>query len=91
MRRALGRGARERAARDGENHLRERFASLTPRERVVFDRVVAGKLNKQIADELGISERTVKAQRAQLMVKLGADSVADLGRLAERLRRLLDP
>ena len=63
-----------------------RFATLTPREREVFERIVAGKLNKQIADELGTSERTVKAQRAQVMAKLGVDSAAELGRLAEQLR-----
>ena len=79
---ASGRHARPRT------RLRERFASLTPREREVFDRVVAGKLNKQIADELGIAERTVKLQRAQLMEKLGAASVAELGGLAEQLKHL---
>jgi FixJ family two-component response regulator len=63
-----------------------RLAVLTPREREVFDRIVAGKLNKQIADELGIGLRTVKAHRAQLMVKLGVDSAAELGRLAGELR-----
>ena len=50
--------------------------------------MVAGKLNKQIADELGVSERTVKSQRAQLMDKLGAGSSAELGALVERLRNL---
>jgi len=49
--------------------------------------VVRGKLNKQIADELGIGERTVKAQRAQVMLKLGVDSAAELGRLAEKFHR----
>jgi FixJ family two-component response regulator len=68
--------------------LRARFAALTPREREVFERVVVGKLNKQIADELGIAERTVKSQRAQLLAKLGVDSAAELGRLAEQLTRL---
>jgi FixJ family two-component response regulator len=86
LRRALARDAIERAARDEAGRLRARFAALTPREREVFDRIVAGKLNKQIADELGTSERTVKAQRAQLMLKLGANSAAELGSLAERLR-----
>jgi len=85
--RALARDAAERAARDETRRLHALFATLTPREREVFDRIVAGKLNKQIADELGISERTVKAQRAQLMVKLGVDSAAALGSLAERLRQ----
>jgi len=63
---------------------------LTAREREVFDRVVAGKANKVIADEIGIAERTVKLHRAQLMAKLGAGSAAELGALAEQLRRLED-
>jgi FixJ family two-component response regulator len=85
LQRALARDAIQRTARDEANRLRARFASLTPREREVFDRIVAGKLNKQIADELMISERTVKAERAQVMAKLGVGSAAELGRLAERL------
>jgi len=87
LRRALARDAAHRAARDETARVRALFATLTPREREVFDRIVAGKLNKQIADELGTSERTVKAQRAQLMLKLGADSAAGLGSLAEQFRR----
>ena len=59
-------------------------------KQAVFDRVVAGELNKQIAGALGIAERTVKLQRAQLMTKLGASSAAELGRLAERLQQLPD-
>jgi FixJ family two-component response regulator len=85
--------ARDREGRDRRHHsheLRERFALLTPRERDVFDRVVAGKANKVIADEIGIAERTVKLYRAQLMAKLGAGSPAELGGLAEQLRRLSD-
>jgi FixJ family two-component response regulator len=88
--RALARDAAERASRLEEEALRARFASLTPRERQVFDGVVAGKLNKQIADELGVAERTVKAERAAAMAKLGAGSAAELGRLAERLGALPD-
>lgn len=61
--------------------------SLTTREREVFEGVVAGKLNKQIAAQLGIAERTVKAHRAQLMEKVRAHSVADLVRLAEQLHK----
>jgi RNA polymerase sigma factor (sigma-70 family) len=86
--RALARDSGNRAAREESERLRARFAALTPRERDVFDRVVAGKLNKQIADELGIAERTVKSQRAQVLAKLGVDSAAELGRLAEQLARL---
>lgn len=85
--RALSHDAALRAARQDQQHLRSLFAALTQREREVFDRIVAGKLNKQIADELDTSERTVKTQRAQLMHKLGADSAAELGRLDERLRQ----
>jgi RNA polymerase sigma factor (sigma-70 family) len=88
IRRALARDSGNRAAREESERLRARFAALTPREREVFERVVMGKLNKQIADELGIAERTVKSQRAQLLAKLGVDSAAELGRLAEQLTRL---
>ncbi len=84
---ALARDAAQRASCAEEAQLRARFAALSPREREVFDRVVAGKLNKQIAGELGISERTVKAQRAHLKLKLGAESAVEFGRLAEQLRR----
>jgi FixJ family two-component response regulator len=87
LQRALDRDSAERSLRDEEQRLRARFESLTPREREVFDLVVLGKLNKQIADKLGIGERTVKAQRSQVMLKLGVDSAAELGRLAEQLNR----
>lgn len=85
--RALAHDASQRSVRDASRRLEALFATLTAREREVFDRVVAGKLNKQIADELHTSERTIKAERAHLMLKLGADSAAELGRLAERLRQ----
>lgn len=88
LQRALARDATEREARAQAEQLRAAFAALTPREQAVFDHVVAGQLNKQIADALGIAERTVKMQRAQLMTKLGASSAAELGRLAERLQHL---
>ena len=90
LHRALAQDAAQRAARDEAQQLRVRFGSLKPRERAVLDRIVAGRLNKQIADELGISERTVKMERAQVMAKLGVGSAAELGRLAERLRHLSD-
>lgn len=86
--RALERDGRQRATRDEAKALRERFASLTQRERAVFDGIAGGKLNKQIAGELGIAERTVKLHRAGLMTKLSVASAAELGRLAERLRQL---
>ncbi len=76
------RSVREESARLAK--LRERFESLTPREREVMDGVLAGKLNKEIAAELDAAERTVKIHRANVMRKLGAESVADLVRMAER-------
>jgi RNA polymerase sigma factor (sigma-70 family) len=87
IQRALARDATQREAREEADRLRVRFASLTPRQREIFNRVVAGKLNKQIADELSIAERTVKREREQVMAKLNANSAADLGRLAELLQR----
>jgi FixJ family two-component response regulator len=63
-----------------------RFDRLTPRERQVLELVVAGLLNKQVADELGMSELTVKTHRAHVMEKTGADSLAHLVRMAERLK-----
>jgi FixJ family two-component response regulator len=66
--------------------LRGRYASLTPREREVMTMVVSGLLNKQVGFELGISEITVKAHRGKVMLKMKADSLADLVRIAERLR-----
>jgi FixJ family two-component response regulator len=65
--------------------LRDRFASLTGREREVMALVVAGRLNKQVGNELGISEITVKAHRGKMMQKMKADSLADLVNLAARL------
>jgi FixJ family two-component response regulator len=66
--------------------LRDRYASLSPRERQVMSLVVSGLLNKQVGGELGISEITVKAHRGQVMQKMQADSLADLVRMASRLR-----
>lgn len=66
--------------------LRGRSARLTPREREVMTRVVAGLLNKQVAAELGVTEKTVKVHRAQVMQKMQAGSVAELVRMVEKLR-----
>ena len=65
--------------------LRQRHASLTPRESEVMVHVVAGQLNKQIAADLGIGEHTIKIHRARVMQKMGVESLADLVRAAERL------
>jgi FixJ family two-component response regulator len=82
---ALAQDAARRAERDELRALQERYRRLTPREREVLAHVVAGKLNKQIAGDIGAAERTVKAHRAQVMEKMEADSLADLVRAASRL------
>lgn len=66
--------------------LKKRFESLTPREQEVLPWVVTGMLNKQIAAELGTSEGTVKVHRSQLMRKMGAESIADLVRMADKMK-----
>jgi RNA polymerase sigma factor (sigma-70 family) len=80
--------ARFRAAAENDEKiaaLRARLAKLTPREREVFDLVVRGKLNKQIAHQLGTTERTIKAHRHSIVNKLQVQSVAELVLLAERV------
>jgi FixJ family two-component response regulator len=75
-----------RQERQESKEIRERFDSLTPREKEVLDLVVAGLLNKQIADQLGMSELTVKTHRAHVMEKTQAESLAHLVRMSEKLK-----
>jgi len=81
--RALARDSRERAARHRQRELRALFDTLTEREREVLSHVVQGRLNKQIAGDLGIHERTVKLHRTAITTKLKVQSVAVLTRLTE--------
>jgi FixJ family two-component response regulator len=85
VRTGLRQAASEKANREMMSELTTRFAKLTPREREVMMHVVAGKLNKQIAADLGIAEHTIKVHRGRVMEKMGVQSVADLVRAAERL------
>jgi FixJ family two-component response regulator len=87
IRSALARGESRRAAHAAAEQRRKRLDLLTPQQREVFEGIVAGKLNKEIAHGLGISERSVKTRRAEMMAKLGVYSVAELVREAEQLRR----
>ncbi|HSA88520.1 MAG TPA: response regulator [Burkholderiales bacterium] len=81
IKRAFERDAENRAKRAHRSAVTDRLASLTEREREVMQRVIDGKLNKVIADELGISVKTVEFHRAKVMEKMGADSVAGLVQL----------
>jgi FixJ family two-component response regulator len=83
--RALTRHATARGERERLEEMRALVAALTPRERQVFGLVVRGKLNKQIAYELGATERTIKAHRHQVMEKMKVQSLAELVLIAERL------
>ena len=82
---ALARDRLARAQQAERAALRRRFEALTPRQRDVMARMVAGLLNKQIAGELGTSEATVKTHRKQVMAKMRAESLADLIRFADQL------
>jgi FixJ family two-component response regulator len=80
---------RDRARRENEKDLgalRERFESLSPREREIVIEVARGRLNKQIAYDIGIAEATVKVHRSRAMQKMKAGSLPELGRMADRLK-----
>ena len=72
----------DRESRD----LSQRFETLTPREREIMAHVATGRINKEIAGDLGVSEITVKVHRAQVMRKMLADSLPDLARMADKLK-----
>ena len=80
--RALARDAEDRRARAHRRAIRERYERLTTREREVFLHLIAGQLNKQVAADLSISERTIKLHRARIFEKLEVDSMAAMARLA---------
>ena len=84
VKRALARDATEREQRFRRRELQRRFDGLTPREHEVLGHLLRGKLNKQIASDLGTTERTIKAHRANLLAKVAVQSLAELSRLAEQ-------
>jgi len=83
---AIKRDRRQRQQHADMRELRDRYESLTAREQEVMQQVISGLLNKQIAGELQITEDTVKFHRGHIMRKMCADSLADLVRMAEKLR-----
>ncbi len=84
--RAIARDLEDRVVRTRQHELRRRYERLTPREREVFAHLISGQLNKQVGFDLGISERTTKIHRHQVLEKMEADSIADLVRMAADLR-----
>ena len=84
---AIARSVDLRVLRDELRHRRTCYQTLTKREVEVFERVVAGKMNKEIANELGAAERTIKAHRARMIQKMQVSSVAELVRFAIQLAR----
>jgi len=91
VRQAIGMSRRQRSEAQDLQGLQVRFARLTTRDIEVLRHVIAGKLSKQIAADLGIGEQTVKVHRMRLMGKMGMTSVADLVRAADRLQILPVP
>jgi FixJ family two-component response regulator len=83
--RAEARDAESRRFHSELRLIQAKVSTLTPREREVFTHVVAGRLNKQIAGDLGTVEKTIKVHRSRMMEKLGVRTVADLVRMAEKL------
>jgi len=83
--RAVARDAVSRTTRARQHQIRARYDLLTPREREVFAHLISGQLNKQVGFDLGISERTTKIHRRQVLEKMAADSIADLVRMASDL------
>jgi len=83
--RAIARDAENRVVRVRQGEVRTRYLRLTPREREVFAHLISGQLNKQVGYDLGISERTTKIHRRQVLEKMEADSIADLVRMAADL------
>jgi two-component system, LuxR family, response regulator FixJ len=88
---ALRRDAEQRLRRAIDSLIRQRLERLTPRERQVMVQVIRGRLNKQIAAELGTGEKTVKVHRARVMSKMAARSVAELVQLAARVGVAIEP
>ena len=82
---ALDREASTRAAREERSRLQQRFATLTTREREVLVAIASGRLNKQIASDLGVVEQTIKFHRARIMERMQARTVAELMHIAARL------
>jgi FixJ family two-component response regulator len=84
VQRALGRSREQRAEQAARDEVQSRVDTLTPREREVLLHVVTGKLNKQIAGDLNITEKTIKVHRGRVMQKMQANSVADLVRMVQK-------